>query len=212
MNPLIFIPSPREINEFIEATKKLKYDKLWVKYYYQQQAYNYGRDYFLGHDQYSHLIILPDDLIVKWWQLDILLSNPDVVMSGWCPNTIRVQGFDNMDSNISFSLPPDPPRTGIYSLYNFISIEDIQLFLNTGTSLIPVRFSGFAPMIIPRSVLEKIPFRTSDGCCVDSCFSIDLAEHEIKQYVDLQCQTRHIRHPAIMVGQQEPYIKFERIS
>lgn len=136
----------------------------------------------------------------------------DVVISGWCANTARVQGFDNLDSCISFSLPPDPPCSGIYSMYQFISLEDIQGFLDTGVNVLPIKFSGFAPMIIPRSVIEKIPFRTSDGCCVDSCFSIDLAEHGIKQYVELQCQTQHIRHPAIMVGYQPSKTVFESVT
>lgn len=213
IKPLIFIPSPRDISEFTEATKKLKHDKLWVKYHQQQHAYDLARLYFLtNYDHYTHFIILPDDLIIKWWHLDILLSRPDDVISGWCANTARVQGFDNLDSCVSFSLPPDPPCSGIYSMYNFLLVEDIQSFLDTGTSIMPVKFSGFAPMIIPRKIIEQIPFRTSDGCCVDSCFSIDLAEHGIKQYVDLQCQTQHIRHPAILVGQQEPYINFERTN
>jgi hypothetical protein len=74
-----------------------------------------------------------------------------------------------------------------------------------------VKYAGFPPTFIFRKIVEKIPFRTSYGCCTDSCFSLDLDKHKIKQYCDLRVRTRHFddTYDKIKVGKEVPEIRLE---
>jgi len=223
MNPLIFIPSPRDLEEFKEATSKLKYDKIWLKYYNEDDAYRLGRDWFLQHPQYTHFIILPDDLIVTQKDLFNLVVDTDIskgIVSGWCRNTIRKNIYwkgepeteDMADSCISIEcLPPDPPNQGTYDKYHFMSLKSIREAMYQGFTHIPVKYAGFPPTIIPRDIVNKIPFRTSSGCCTDSCFSLDLAKNKIDQICDLRVRTYHFddTYDKIKVGKEVPELRTE---
>lgn len=121
---------------------------------------------------------------------------------------------EDADSNISTSsLPPDPPGTGTYYDYHFESIKTIQTMLDSGQRYLKVKFSGFPLVFISRRVLEVIPFRSSSGCCVDSCFSLDLDKKGIEQYSDLEVRSVHINSSELRdlkTGIEEPDIIFEK--
>lgn len=219
-NPLIFIPSPRSIPEFEDATDKLNADKLWLKFYPEEEAYEVARHWFLAHEEFTHLAILPDDLLVSEQDLIHLKQDSEYfdVINGWCRNTIRLTPWwtgepeieDQADTNISLrSLPPDPPIQGQYEDYQFESVES-TLQLATVISIVPVLYAGFPFTFISRKIVEQVPFRR-DGCCVDSCFALDLYEAGIKQYCDLRVRTVHMnRNPnEILVGKQQKEIIFE---
>jgi hypothetical protein len=210
--PLLFIPSPRDIKEFNEATAKLELDKLWLKYYPQEEAYVKARNWFLEDNKYTHMIILPDDLIVTQHCLDLLIEGAEhhKVISGWCPNTVQDDG--KTDSNFSIGhLPPDPPNRTLYYQLHFESLQFIERLIRNSAPIIPVAHQGFAPTVLPKEILKRIPFRTSAGCCVDSCLSIDLANAEITQFVDLRAKSRHIKtNPDILrVGKAKSEMIFE---
>jgi hypothetical protein len=224
IKPLVFIPSPRDLSEFASATKLLPYDKLWVKYYPEIHAYYHARNWFLDHEEYTHLIILPDDLIVKPEHIERLLDDITIegcdVISGYCKNTIRqmwnYQGPPEReaDSNISLIPPPNPPISGTYSQYNFMSIRFIHCLLATNENIIKIKYAGFPPTVIDRQIVTEIPFR-SEFCCVDSCFSIDLDKANIDQYCDLRVRTEHMElrqdgPPDLQVGKKEASIIFEK--
>jgi hypothetical protein len=222
MNPLIFIPSPRDLPEFNEATAKLPYDKLWSKYYNEDDAYRNGRAWFLEHQEYTHFLILPDDLIVRDDDIRMLSRiSESFVMSGWCRNTIRKNLYWKgapeteamADSCISIEcLPPDPPYQGTYDKFQFMSVKSIRAAVEHGFTAIEVKYAGFPPTVIPRRVVEKIPFRTSYGCCTDSCFALDLAANNIKQYCDLRIRTFHFddTYDKVQVGKKEPKMYLEK--
>lgn len=225
MKPLIFIPSPRDLPEFIEATTKIKYDKLWSKYYNEDDAYRLGRYWFSEHPEYTHFVVLPDDLIVTNDDIEQLMNDAALcdVVSGWCRNTIRKNLYwkgekekeGDADSCISIkSLPPNPPFRGIYEQYHFMSVKEIEDALNHGLTMVSVKYAGFPPTIIARKMIMKIPFRTSQGCCTDSCFSLDLNEHKITQYCDLRVKTWHFddTYNKIKVGKEAARLKFELSS
>ena len=196
VKPLIFIPSVRDLPEVKEAVDKLPYDKLWVKYMKQGQAYVTGRNFFLSHPEYTHLVINPDDLIVKPDQLAWLLSltrNTNRVVSGWCVHGKTRDPRVGLDTNISFHLYKGDPHVGTYEDYKHITIEEVNKF-HTGDMIKEVKFSGFAPTIIPRDVVHDIPFKVSQGdCCVDSYFAQDLDKLGIKQYVDFRICTKELK-------------------
>jgi len=208
IKPLLFLPSARDIPEVKEAVDKLKIDKLWVKNHNQQEAYMVARDWFLYEKEYTHLIINPDDLIVRKQDIDLLLkSKHNSVISGWCIHGKSPENRKGLDTNVSYKHPEVyiSPIVLDYNYYEFIPIADIK------DGITKVGFSGFAPTVIPRRIVKKIRFRTSFGCCVDSCFSQDLTDNKIPQWVDFRVQTIEIEatDPELLqVGKKEKEIIF----
>lgn len=219
MKPLIFIPSVRDLPEVKEAVDKLSYDVLWVKYMNQDDAYRIGREYFLKHfkEDYTHLIINPDDLIVTEEQIEHLLTiNREQVISGWCVHGKTKDPRVGLDTNIARNFYKGEPHKGNYWDYDWITVEQANYLVNTGDEVRVVGFSGFAPTIIPRDVVEKIPFRTSEGCCVDSCFAQDLDKLGLKQYVDFRVKTIELKASDLDIyghlGKKEPKVIFNGSS
>jgi hypothetical protein len=218
VNPLLVIFQPREIPVFLNTVSKIKVDKLYVKFHAEEEAYRKARDWFLSHD-YTHFIILPDDLLITQADLDQLVEDAKSydVISGYCRNTIRQrhdwrgepETEETADTNVSFSLPPDPPHLGTYERFKFISMKEIQ---NQARPIIRVMFAGFPLTCISKEVLTIVPFRSDGGCCVDSCFSLDLSKVNIPQYCDTRVATIHMNasHPDnLLVGKRKPEIIFE---
>ena len=196
------IPSPRDIMEFTESTGFLRIDKLWIKYHKQQDAYDLAREWFLNRmETYTHMIILPDDLIIDAIILDRILkrskvdydNNIERVWSGWCPNTIpKDETKWYIDSNVSIHAPPENAANSKYEDFHFIKSDTLRKLLREGQYEYQVGYSGFALISIPRSVVEKIEFRSDNDCCVDNYFSLDCIKLEIPQFVDLTCESRHL--------------------
>lgn len=222
MKPLIFVPSPRNIEDVEDCIDLLPYDKLWVKYYPEAEAYETARNWFRQHKEYTHLVIHPDDLLVKTSDMETLIQDIEEfnfgVINGWCRNTIRLTPYwqgeqeteDQAESNISFNLPPNPPISGTYSQYQFITIPFIDVLKQAGENIIEIKYAGFPLTFISRKLVEQIPFRW-EGCCVDSCFSLDLAKNKINQHCDLRVRTVHmnIDPSELQVGKKDKELIFE---
>ena len=217
IKPLIFIPSARDLREFYDATNKLPYDKLWVKYYPQYEAYAVARWTFLNNpNNYTHLVILPDDLIVEQKQIEKLLEHPDDIMSGWCMFGIKKTPDERktLDSNISEYCPDEPAYSLTYDKFKWLSIEAIENYIKTGKTIIPIVFCGFAPTIIPKKYVDFLPFRGSQGCCIDTCISQDLKQSGIIHYADLTVKTVEIEATdpnLLQVDKKERFIVLESI-
>lgn len=77
MKPLIFMPSPRNLPKFNECMAKVKkYDKLWVKYWEQTQAYMIARNWFLNED-YTHLVIFLKTEDSQEWYSNLLVGKEE---------------------------------------------------------------------------------------------------------------------------------------
>jgi hypothetical protein len=67
--------------------------------------------------------------------------------------------------------------------------------------LIKVRFAGFPLFVIPRKIVEQIPFRNDSptgefdtcGCCVDVMFCNDALDNGYKIYVDCRVGLDHLK-------------------
>lgn len=186
-------------------------DQLWIKYYPQREAYSIARDWFLQHKTYSHFLLLTDDVIVLQKDIDQLIENAGYeVISGWFNQNLTDHAED---TNFSFSLPPDPPFKATYEGYKFEPIASVKP-RRQGSIIIPVLHQGTALTLLSREIIEQVPFRHSEGCCIDSCLSLDLATKGIKQYVDLRVRTLHLKISDEMqsriseVGKHEPTIEY----
>lgn len=213
MKPLLCLFQPRDIQEFFESVKQLPYDKLWLKYIPMEEARNTARQYFLEHE-YTHFVILTDDLIttpevLQTLEDDVKTGHFDII-SGWCNGNTT---FGKDDTDFSFSEPPNPPSDGTYKKYKIVSIN-LANAIKSFQNIIPVVYQGFNPSFISRRIVEQIPFRTSEGCCSDACFALDLISKQIPQFVDLRCQSYHMKKDdtewyPLQVGKKEKEIIFE---
>ncbi len=203
INPLLVSPSPRDIREVYEALKETGYDRLYAKYYPEKTAYNLLRDYFLDHEEYTHLVICPDDLIIKTNDIahlvHILEKHDFPVLSGVC----NVDNGANKDLlNITFNLPhprrmvPERKQVG-WRHYHWVHKD--QKFQ---TELLPFLFSGFAAMFIRRDVVKRYKF-TADATqnstpsliteAIDVMFANVCAIEGIPQMVDTAVRMEHLK-------------------
>ena len=183
----------------------------------QDDAYKTGRDFFLKHydEDYTHFIIVPDDLIVTEEQIESLFKCcTERVISGWCVHGKTYEPRVGLDTNISFHLFKGEPNQGKYEDYQHVTVAEAEKLVANDDALQEVGFSGFAPTIIPRWVLEKISFRSSAGCCVDSCFAQDLEKEGIPQFVDFRVKTVELKRADLDIwghlGKKEPQVIFEK--
>ena len=203
MNPLIALPSPRDLPIIKEALDRIQeYDKLWIKYSPEHITYPIMQEQFLKNKQYTHLIICPDDLLIDQNKLEILLKDYDlfpeqdrdkIILSGYC----NVDTSENSKyANIS---KYDTSYTRNDRVYHWFTIEELEN--KTDNFLIPVMFAGFPLMVIPRSAIERIPFRNDSsndefdelGCCVDVMFCNDVIAKGYKIYVDSRVRLQHLK-------------------
>ncbi len=228
-NPLIVIPSPRDIdivekniNDIVvEGNNSLnkKYDVLWIKYYPALEAYNLGAKYFLEHsEQYSHLVMIPDDIVLNVESFDKLvleLQNHDYdVLSGVC-NMSMLNEREKNQANVTFKQLPDP------SLYRIAQIMKMFVtFDELGSNLIPqkVLFAGLPVTFISRKVMEKMQYRFTQleryKCCRDLMFNKWLKENGIDHYVISSARFLHLKQDrtnkqttTFYVNKKESYTK-----
>jgi hypothetical protein len=209
IRPLAVIFRPRHIPEFEEAIEKIKADKLNINYFPQHIAYPLARIEFLKRKEYTHFVLITDDLIVKPEDYDTLLNeceNYDVI-SGWSNNWLEGPWAEY--SSVSFSMPPNPPGGGTIYDYNFATIKELKAIKE---SIIPVPHEGTMCTFLKREIVEKIPFRHDFGCCVDALLSWDLHDAGITRYVDLRVRMLHMKTsalPATLVGQRPSQIVYK---
>jgi len=211
-NPLLVIFRPRHIAQFEEAIKKIEGDKLNINYYPQHIAYPLARIEFLKRKEYTHFVLITDDLIVTpkdYQTLKEECENYDVI-SGWGNNWLYGPWAEY--SSVSFTMPPYPPSGGTIEDYEFIPIKTLEaMFIND--PILEVPHQGTMLTFLKREIVEKIPFRHDCGCCIDALLSHDLAKAGIKQYVDLRVKILHLKDSAIpvtLVGQRPSQIVFEQ--
>jgi hypothetical protein len=208
LNPLITLPSPRDLPTIKEALDKItEYDKLWVKYSPEHITYPIIREQFLKHsNQYTHLVICPDDLLIddpkKLYTLleDSQELGDKAIVSGYC----NVDTSENSKyANVTQYDVSNERHGRIYQWFTLQQLEQHE------ADLIEVKFSGFALMVIPRAAIEQIPFRNDSstgqfdylGCCVDVMFCNDAIEKGYKIYVDTDVRLQHLKHSDQYTGE-----------
>jgi hypothetical protein len=195
VNILVGITKARDIPVFDEAVKLVlpEVDKLYACYYPQVIALEHIiRKYFLEHEQYTHLAILPDDLIVTKESWDYLTGDLErydyPVICGCC----NVDTTTNRDSlNVSLSCPY---QSGI-DVYKWVQMDSAehQQILNTPQPY-PVGFAGFPLTIIRRDIVQQIPFHNDPvGWAQDIAFCNDLINNHIQLYCDFRAQMLHVK-------------------
>ena len=187
INPLLFCPSPRSIPEVIQAWEVIPYDKLIVKNKPEDIAYKEGRKYFLENEQYTHLIICPDDLVLYYNSFFTLLF--DVLDYGYS-NLSGISNIDESQLDVYCCKPlgVDPTKKSKGSFYTKDTIPEDNIF--------EVGFTGFSCQFIDRELMEDLTF--TGGCnngsgCMDLQFTKECINLAVPQLVDKRAIFYHMR-------------------
>jgi len=220
--PLLCSPSPRNIPEVLEAHRRLPYDKLYAKYFIEGDAYWHLRNFFLKSKEYTHMILIPDDLVVLPQDMEQLwydLQEYDYpILSGMCNVDLdTMRDYFSITENLPHPVRPlkkvdDPERRRWwgwrwYAWFNseMIKKEQIRQAAMTGYRhpIFRVMHSGFALQCLRRDVVEKISFVTdaadnampqAECSSVDIMFSNSCALANIAIMVDPRIKMLHLRH------------------
>ena len=229
---LLFCPSPRDLEEFWEEFNKIKnYDKFIIRYMKPETTvYEIARKEFLKKEKYTHLVICPDDLLIKQQHVDQLYSDLcflEMEKEGQSQN-VCIGGYCNVNTtnladkaNVTFDRVSHKREGRIYNFPTLQQLRDMRQSLPLSASPYPfteVKFSGFPLFAIPRKIMERIEFRDDVedglGCCLDVMFSYDCYMNNYTMLCDLSLELYHmkisdVRFRNYMVGVLEPNVYFE---
>ena len=192
LNTLVFIPSPRDIDQVILKIKEIlyqDYDVLWIKYTPELEAYRKAQEFFLkAPKKYEYFCIVPDDLILNKESFDILvteLNNKHYdVLSGIC--NVSCQNHQYLDMGAA-TLTEMPTATRI----KWVTFPESDKFDNPIKKVI---FAGFPVTFIHRDVMEKIDFsRNNPINSLDLELAYALEEEGIDQYVHFGAKFLHLK-------------------
>jgi hypothetical protein len=211
-NFLIGSCSARDIPEVLKERAKLPWDRFYCKYFDSWVAYPRMREFFLEHTEYTHLILAPDDLVVKIEHVKQIIEDVKQfnypVISGMCNvDTTKLKDFVAIAKNL-----PDREYLNNPRFYDWYHINDIKKLKDP---IIQVAFAGTPLMCISREILEEIEFRPDgdwnqnpgEGHSQDLCFCHALTERKIPIMVDTRVNMLHLRYGApLMNGKLLPML------
>ena len=207
INLLILNLSPRKIKLFEAKLQKLntKYDILRIKNDFDEKhAYNSGRDWFLKHPEYTHMAILPDDLLLETKHVDKLINDLEQydypVLSGICNFAMSTKNFFSRMTAIEhtkYEAVDYLAAEGRFDYFKDVMTRDRwkelrEQMKDKPNRIIRVAWSAFPFTIIRRDVVEKIEFG-SNLMGVDTVFFQSCINLSIPTYADLDVEMLHIK-------------------
>lgn len=209
IRPLICAPSPRDIEQVIDARATLPYDQLFAKYMNMDDAYTRLRAEFIRRKEYTHFVFAPDDLVVEPVNMERLLSvlrkHNYPILSGVCNvDTTHLDRFWAIAHNL-----PEPRHLDGKRYYSFFHEDEHD----PKNPIVNVPWSGFPLMAIRRDVIEAIELEgdrrwndnspTSSSWDVVFCYKCKQAG--IPVHADTSNRMLHLRHGGeIFVGKKRP--------
>ena len=155
---MLFMPSPRDIPDVKKLWHKLPYDKFIVKYKPQLESYTNGREFFLKHDEYTHLIICPDDLEIHGEGIEQLIEDVEKY------DYQTISGICNIDESQMDTYAIQPLGSCNYK-NNQVAVNYGAWYMKEKKPIIPennifeVGHSGFCCQIISRELMKKVSWR-----------------------------------------------------
>ena len=188
MNPILVILNPRSIPEVLHLFEKIKgYDQLWIKNLNQVDAYYQIRKWFLEHVEYTHLVLLIDDVLITQEEFDILrhdVEEGDYPVIGGIGNVSYLR-LDEYSPCLDVMPGMDEDS------YKFIKKSEVEDFIKKGEYIKQVKFEGFSLSFIRRDVIEQVEFRGANS--IDTFFAIDCEAKGIPTYVDFRANMFHMK-------------------
>lgn len=193
VNPLLFSPSPRTIKPVMDLWETLPYDHLIEKFRLPLEAYQNARNFFLDHEEYTHIAVLPDDLEVTKKVIDQLVEDIEnyeyQVIGGLC-NIDETQPYTYNIQPLGCDYSKDSPAVQKGAWYEADELETMK------DDIIPVGFNGFACVMIERDVMKKLSFRGANndgGSNMDWQVARECHSMGITEMCDLRCDMWHRR-------------------
>lgn len=203
IKPLLFSPSPRDIKTVFAHLKETGFPRLYSKYFPEKMAYNLAREWFLKHEEYTHFVICPDDLIVKKEHIESLIQdleeNDYPVLSGVC-NVDKAKNKDYL--SITENLPHPQRMVPERNLVGWRWYSWVHKDSKFEMPIMSFPFSGFAAQFIRRDVMKRYRFiddakynGTPDLLtgAIDVMFSNTCAIEKLPIMVDTRIRMEHLK-------------------
>ena len=198
INPLICVLSPRDIPQVKEGHETFSYiPHLWIKYWRAIEAYHILTHFFKTNKQFTHLVISPDDLVVReehYKSLSQSIQEHDFpVLSGVCNVDIA---HPNMLAICKTVLPNIIRKhRKHYDYYNLAKEKQ-------HTGIIRVMFSGMPFLFMRRDIVEQVPLEGDtkydptrqhiEPKSFDLAFAYECNQRNIPIFVDLGVKMLHL--------------------
>ena len=189
VNPLICVLSPRSIDIVKEGHDTFKHvPHLWLKFWSAIQAYHILTDFFLNKPlgkQFTHLVIAPDDLVVKREHYDALVKT---LQEEDYPAFSGVCNIDCVHADVLNICVDEVPNI-IRKLrrHKWAHVSKVP------EGIIKVKFSGMPFMFIRRDIVEAVPLRG------DTLYDVNRQHQEPKSFDAAFCWECHQRNIPIHV-------------
>ena len=211
INPLICYLRPKDIPEVLTEMEKIPCDKLYINYICYPYPHRIARDYFLSHPEYTHLMIIPNDLVVTRKDYERMIDN----ISKY-PMLDVLCGVCNVDLDQEkdyWAICHNLPDLGGMN-YNWYksSLRDVLQ-----GRIIRVPFAGMPFMVMARHVIEGLTNELSrpgydgtdlfgkEGYATDVYLCHNLWNFHIPIYCDTGIEMLHLRYKYEMqVGKKSP--------
>jgi hypothetical protein len=174
----------------------------------EYESYNIMRQYFLKNPQYTHMVIVGDDITVEPRHIARLLDDLEDYDVPIISGMMNVEENDNRFRNLTLGLPAKDPEA---RRYEWITREQLT---QVEPGLMRVSFSGFPLMAIRRDVVEKLGDFVTDaiyrnipvhtGNSIDLTFAWFCAENDIPIYADNRIDLKHYRNSGLIMNGIKP--------
>jgi hypothetical protein len=129
-------------------------DKLLVKYYNHEEAFQIIRKFFLEHNEYTHLLIYAEDVLATPDAVKLLIKDAEEynypVVTAWF-------NFDFKHDWIAISTKDlSRERIVLAEQYSFLKPTDMLFY---DSPFMEVTFTGMPLTLIRRNVVEKVTFK-----------------------------------------------------
>jgi len=216
IKPLLVYWRPKDIQPVLDGLKEIPCDQLFLNYMAYPYNYEMTTSFFKSNPEYTHLIVLPNDLVPTRDVYDKLIKHireKDLaVVSGVCNwDTGKYKDYINITSNLP---------TLDYANRRYYKLSKNR-YPNT---LLKIPWAGFPFMFIRRDIVFKVPFpphcvkdtkgqrpiwETKGGFGGDLCWAHNLDYYNIEQWADTGCNMKHLRfYGEMLVGVKSPSIEF----
>lgn len=225
INPVLCVMCPREIPQTLSTFKSIDYvDKVYFKFMDIVQVHEEIAKFFNEHQEYTHLILISDDAIVKREHVAMLIADDEKYdfpsISGVCTNDIL-----SGDMFLNVTLESDPVIKEIGESVTRESYKCLPNEFKDLNGIIKIWFEGNNFHMIRRDVFEKIGLTFEPNNPPKNCYSkagdLTLSYHILKeypQYADTRVYLEHFRYPLnvdpyrLLIGVKPPEIVFEKAT
>jgi hypothetical protein len=216
IKPLIAYFHAVDLESVRKAIDGIKQDTLYISYFEYPYPHRIAQKYFMEHQEYTHLIMVPNDLEVHDEHINKILEMVEAfdyqVCCGVCNvDTEKYNGYWNVTSNL-------PDLEYVNRRYKWLSKGRYP------NMIIQVPFAGFPAMCIRRDVLEKCKinefitpnktneapiWETKGGYSNDLIFCHNLNDLHIPIMANTGIIMNHYRYGGInQIGKKPKAIKF----